>query len=233
MGTAPAQRQLLTGMRTPDAPSSGQPRWKWLLARYGRWPLAILTILLLVWLLRHPLLRAVGNHLIDEDPVVRVDAVFVLGGSVFDRGNEAARVYRQGLSDRFIFTGAPIPHALAAMGIDSTEAECTRNAAVQAGLPLELTTAMNVGTSTYEEYQALLAYAQAEQLDTVMVISSCFHLRRIGKVFRKPFRKAGITVLLHGAPSSIYDEQRWWQYEEGLIMVNNEYVKLGYYLLKY
>jgi hypothetical protein len=30
-----------------------------------------------------------------------------------------------------------------------------------------------------------------------------------------------------------YDPERWWDTEEGLLMVNNEYVKLLYYALKY
>jgi len=192
-----------------------------------------LILVLLICRMRVPLLRALGNHLITEDPVTRVDAVFVLGGSVKDRGVEAARVYEQGLSDRFVFTGAPVPSALEALGIDSTEAECTRNSAVVAGIPMEVTTTLNKGTSTFEEAEALLEFAIAERLDTVMVISNRFHLRRIGFVFRDRFRKAGITVLLHGAPSSTFDERSWWTSEEGLIMLNNEYVKLAYYRLKY
>lgn len=185
------------------------------------------------WMLRLPMLRAMGRFLITESPPAKVDAVFVLGGSVKDRGVEAARVFQQGLGTRFVFTGAPVPTALDALGIDSTEAACTRNSAVEAGLPLELTTVMNVGTSTFEEAEALLAYAKSQQWDTVMVLTSCFHLRRTGRVFRQTFNKAGIAVLLHGAPSTEYDEARWWESEQGLIMVNNEYVKLVYYLLKY
>ncbi len=195
--------------------------------------IAMVVLLLIGWSNRTAFLIGLGNHLITEDPVTRVDAVFVLGGSVKDRGVEAARIYEQGLSDRFVFTGAPVPSALEALGIDSTEAECTRNSAVVAGMPMEVTTTLNKGTSTFEEAEALLEFAIAEQLDTVMVISSRFHLRRIGFVFRKRFHKAGITVLLHGAPSSLFDEQSWWTSEEGLIMLNNEYVKLAYYRLKY
>lgn len=194
---------------------------------------AVLVAALLTWWLRYPLLRAAGNYLITEDPPAQVDAVFVLGGSVADRGAEAARVYRQGWGDHFVFTGAPIPAPLDALAIDSTEAECTRHQAVRSGVPIEKTVVLNVGTSTYEEFEALLDHALANEFERVMVISSKFHLRRIGRVFRKPFRKAGITVLLHGAPSSVYDEERWWASEEGLIMVHNEYTKLGYYLLKY
>jgi hypothetical protein len=40
-------------------------------------------------------------------------------------------------------------------------------------------------------------------------------------------------VLLHGAPASSFQESSWWTSEEGLIMLNNEYVKLAYYHIKY
>ncbi len=219
-------------MHVADHSSPAIPRRRAFLP-LARWVLIIFLLVLLLFRLREPILRALGNHLITEDPITHVDAVFVLGGSVKDRGLEATRVYQGGFSDRFIFTGAPVPSALEALGIDSTEAECTRNMAVVAGMPLEFTTALNKGTSTFEEAEALLEFALAEQLDTVMVISNRFHLRRIGFVFRDRFRKAGITVLLHGAPSSVFDEQSWWTSEEGLIMLNNEYVKLAYYRLKY
>ncbi len=195
---------------------------------------AVMAVLLLtLFLLRYPLLRGLGDFLITEDPLGPADAVFVLGGSVQDRGTEAARVYASGVSQQFVFTGAPVPSALQALGLDSTEAECTRNAAVVAGLPTEHTLALNVGTSTYEEFEALLAYSIEQGFDTVIVVSSPFHLRRIGRVFRKPFRKAGITVLLHGAPSTTFHEETWWEAEDGLIMLNNEYVKLVYYWLRY
>lgn len=188
---------------------------------------------LLLWPFRTSLLRGLGSYLITADAPVKVDAVFVLGGSVRDRGLEAARIHQQGLSQQFVFTGAPVPGALDALGIDSTEAECTRNAAVTAGIPLAHTTVLNVGSSTFEEAEALLHYAGQHGLDTVMVISNRFHLRRIRMVFRPRSAQAGITVLLHGAPSSDFDEATWWRSEDGLVMLNNEYLKLVYYRLKY
>ncbi len=201
--------------------------------RWLRAALVLLAVVMLGWSLRYPLLRGLGNFLITEDAPAQVDAVFVLGGSVEDRGVEATRIYQRGWCEQFVFTGAPVPSALASLGLDSTEAQCTRNAAVLAGLPREMTVALDKGTSTFEESEALLQYAVEQGFDTVMVVSNYFHLRRIGMVFRKRFRKAGITVLLHGAPSSDFDERTWWTTEEGLIMLNNEYVKLGYYWLKY
>lgn len=203
---------------------------------YPSWAKALFILALLAGLMfwqREPLLRALGNNLITEDPLAHVDAVLVLGGSAMDRGSEAARLYSKGISEHFVFTGAPVPNALAALGIDSTEAQCTRNIAVVKGIPVELTTALDKGTSTWEEAEALLDWSSQVGADTVMIVSNRFHLRRVRFVFKERFNKAGITLLLHGAPASSFDESTWWTSEEGLIMLNNEYVKLAYYHLKY
>lgn len=191
------------------------------------------AFLVLVWLLRFPLLRGVGSFLITEDPPCKVDAVYVLGGSAELRGREAAAVYRAGWSGRFRFTGAPVPSPLLVEGIHHTEAWQTRAVAVQHGVPDSLALALNVGTSTWEEAGAILADTRLSGFDTVMIVSSRFHLRRIRHVFKERFRKQGVIVVLHGAQSGAYDEARWWENEDGLLMVNNEYVKLVYYLLRY
>lgn len=200
------------------------------------WMKAVFVLALLLGVARayrHPLLQAVGSYLITEDPVLHADVVLVPGGSPADRGVEAARLWQQGAAERFVFTGAPVPGALKALGIDSTEAQCTRNSAVAAGIPLGNTVALAVGTSTWEEAEAMLPWCKAAGADTVIIVSNRFHLRRLGHVYRKRFKREGITVLLHGAPSSDFDERTWWRSEEGLIMLNNEYVKLVWYRLKY
>jgi len=201
--------------------------------RAVRWIAVIMLLLVLLWALRVPLLRSIGRFLVAEDAPCRVDAVYVLGGDAEMRGAEAGRVFRQGWSKRFRFTGEPVPTALHVEDIEHTEAEQTRLVAVRAGVPDSLALAINKGTSTYEEAGFILADALAAGHDTVMVLSSRFHLRRIAFVFRERFREHGITVVLHGAPNGDYDEDRWWDVEEGLMMVNNEYVKLVYYRLKY
>lgn len=201
--------------------------------RAVRWTAVILLLLVLFWSARLAVLRSLGRFLITEDPPCRVDAVYVLGGDAEMRGAEAARVFRQGWSTRFRFTGEPVPTALHVEGIERTEAEQTRLVALRAGVPDSLAVALNKGTSTYEEAGFILSDALAAGHDTVMIVSSRFHLRRIAFVFRERFREQGITVVLHGAPNGDYDEDRWWDVEEGLLMVNNEYVKLVYYRLKY
>jgi hypothetical protein len=38
---------------------------------------------------------------------------------------------------------------------------------------------------------------------------------------------------MEGAKNSTFDESVWWHSEEGLIAFTVEYIKLGYYWLKY
>lgn len=197
-------------------------------------PLAVLVLLCgTLWWMRFPILRAASQYLMPEDPLQHVDAIYVLGGSSLDRGKEAARVMHAGWSPVVYFTGGNIPTAMESIGVMRTEAEICLEAAVRAGLASEKGHALRVGTSTMEESLFIRVHAKRHGYKRVMVISSLFHLRRIGKVFEAPFAQEGITVLLHGAPSDLFDEARWWQYEEGLIMLNNEYAKLLYYAWRY
>ena len=53
------------------------------------------------------------------------------------------------------------------------------------------------------------------------------------KIIAAIFEKGGIEIILRGAPSSGYKEDNWWAEEAGLLMVNNEYVKLFYYYIHY
>ena len=49
------------------------------------------------------------------------------------------------------------------------------------------------------------------------------------RVFSQKFEESGIQLIFRGAPAKDYDENEWWKYEKGLLMVNNEYIKWWYY----
>lgn len=202
------------------------------LKRWGKRLAIVLGVLLVLYLFRVPILCGIGNYLVVEDPLMHADVAYVLGGGAIDRGTEAARVFRTGMVDRFVCTGAPIPGDLAVWGLHHTESECTRKVLMDEGIPGDHVEAFKVGTSTQEEMEALLQKALQEHVDTVMIISHGFHMRRVRYVFKDAFAEKGVTVLLHASPSQLFDTNRWWQSERGLLMVYNEYAKLVYYHLR-
>lgn len=203
-----------------------RPRWVKVLACAA----ACITC---AYVFRHAILRGMGDLLVTEDPLIHADAIAVLGGASLERGAEAARLYRLGWAPEVICTSGMVPTIYQAENIDRNEAEVTRDVAIRQGVPAAHCTAIEEGTSTKEEADVILARMRALHADTLIVVSSRFHLRRVGFVFRKRFADQGFTVVLRGARSRQFDEERWWRKEEGLMMCQNEYVKLLYYWWKY
>lgn len=191
----------------------------------------ISAFILLFFLFRFQLLRAAGRYLISEDEPCRVQAIFILAGGPKDRADEALLLYKQGFGPVLICTGATVPADFQALGLPYTEAEITAKYLSRLGLDSSAIVLLPEGSSTLQESRLILNYCLANRLDSVMVVSHRFHTRRIRSFFEKAFREAGIYLNIHGAPASQYDEKRWWENEYGLLMVNNEYVKLIYYLI--
>lgn len=195
--------------------------------------IAMILLLVLVWAFRYPLLRTTGRFLIKEDPHAKGDVLIVLGGAPVERGIAAAGFFKEGAAQQAVFTGSVIPQSVQAAGLSRTEASLTRDIALWAGIPAGEAHLLEIGTSTWEESIAVRDLALTSGYDTVVVVTTEFHTRRVGRVFRKVLGPSGITVFVRAARATRYDAQHWWRTEEGLLMVNNEYMKLLYYAIKY
>jgi hypothetical protein len=203
------------------------------LKRIARVAGILFVIFGLIYFVRHPLMRLVGNFLINEDELVRCEAVFMLSGNPESRAKEVVKVYKSGYTKHVVCTGENIPDLFAAFNMKIDEADLSKKKLLDEGMPEQFIETLHLGTSTREESDAILAYCKTKNLKTIMVISDRFHTNRIDYAFRDQFEDAGIKLILHGAPALSYSEDSWWANESGLLMVNNEYVKLFYYYLKY
>jgi uncharacterized SAM-binding protein YcdF (DUF218 family) len=194
-------------------------------------------ILILLFVFRKPIFKGAGSFLIKEAPLQKADALFVLGGNVFDRPNEAFKIYKAGYTDNIITLGANSGFTQLAMNngadpLSVADAVVMYDFLLEKGVPTEVVRPIVEGTSTKEECEAILNYCMLRHYEKIIVVSDLFHTRRIHNVFVAYFAEEGIEVIVRGASHSEYDESSWWNYEGGLIMVNNEYVKLLYYMLK-
>ncbi len=199
---------------------------------FRRWllvPAVLVFFLALLFLLRYPVLRGLGNYLIRENEPFQAEAIFILSGNPTDRGRKAAQLYFEGYAPEIVCTGENIPHDLEALGLDYPECELTRSQLLRSGVPDSAIVTIPLGASTREEKQVILSYCLDNGIKSCLVVSNRFHTRRIRKVFRKAFRSEGIQLGIIGAPHSLYRENRWWESEYGLLDVNNEYLKLLYY----
>lgn len=190
------------------------------------------VLLLLLFLARIPLLRFVGNRLVYEDKMEKVEALFVLSGDPWDRGNEAVRLYQAGFAEKIVCTGENVPRLFLIANIQYPESELTQMNIISQGVAAADVELLCSGTSTKEEADYILEYCREHHIETAAVVSTKFHTGRIQNTFSKKFKEAGIHLIIRGAPSSAYDENYWWRSESGLIFVNNEYIKMMYYRAK-
>jgi len=186
-----------------------------------------------VWMLRRPLMRWFGNGLIQEDALQRSDAMFILSGNPEARAKQASVLYRSGYAKHLVCTGESVPELLESFDLNVRECDLTKLKLQEFNVPESAITLLPVGTSTREECDAILAYCKNNNLKKIIVLSDRFHTARMQYAFRRQFEDAGIELCIAGAPSTTYDEEIWWAKENGLIMVNNEYIKLMYYWITY
>jgi uncharacterized SAM-binding protein YcdF (DUF218 family) len=191
------------------------------------------TFLIIIFLLfGKPILRGFGNFLMAEDEIIQADAIFILGGNNYDRSLKAFDLIKQQQAPLIYSLGENVSTDLAILGDEIPDALLVQEFLFDLGLTTNQVIPIVKGTSTMEESEAILAECKSKKYTKIIIVSDKFHLRRINFVFKDKFQKEGIQVLLAGASSSMYDEDKWWQYESGLIMLNNEYIKLVYYWLK-
>ncbi|MFZ5552079.1 MAG: YdcF family protein [Bacteroidota bacterium] len=187
------------------------------------------SILLAVYLCRFPILRYMGNRLITEDELKKTEYCFVLGGASYERGKEAAKLYKDGFASTFVCLGENEPELLKITGDTLMESELSVLCLEKCGIPPGQCIAIKKTTSTREEIAAIHEFCEEKSINEFIIVSSKFHLRRIRKEVDKVFDEEKYSVILHGAPATNYNEEEWWKYEQGLIAVNNEYMKLFWY----
>lgn len=193
-----------------------------------------LLILLIAWLAREPLLKGAGHFLISENlPESPSDVLVILGGNSYERGQAALRLDSLYNYAEIWCSGGNIPTAFLALDTLVTESELTARFLSEAGLRSERLNVLNGSTSTWEEAQAIRKRCDSLQIPSITVLSSAFHTRRVDKVFKKAFAGSETGVYTAAAPPLTYDLDAWWKSESGLIMVNNEYMKTLYYLIKH
>ena len=194
--------------------------------------LFLLLLLTGCYLFRHPVLRLFATALIHEDSLTRADVMVVLSGGGFDRGNEASKLYHAGYAPKIICTGGNPVMELKVFGIDTLECDMTAANLRRLLVPDSAIIQLREGTSTKEEALLIASYCKRHSYRKVIIVSSLLHTRRARATIGRQLRPYGIKLMMHGAPSSRFDEMHWWQTEDGLITINNEWLKRFYYWYK-
>jgi uncharacterized SAM-binding protein YcdF (DUF218 family) len=180
--------------------------------------LAMAAIALLAFVFHNAILGAVGSRLVNAQSPERADVVVVLAGDTYgDRIKKGAELVKQGYAPRVLVSG---PSGLYGFH----ECDLAIPYAVKAGYPVSyFSHAENDARSTAEEARALLPYLRTENAHRVLLVTSDYHTRRSGRIFRAAAPDLHFVVV--AAPGPEFNPDGWWRTRQGRKIALVEWLK--------
>lgn len=196
----------------------------------------LLALLIGAYLFRTPLLTGLAEILIvDSQPLTPADLIFVLNGDYNTRPFRTAELYQQGYAALVLIARSEETPA-SELGLVPNETDLSIQVMERQGIPADRIVVLSVQggvTSTYDEAVALRQYLEIGRQGHVILVTSAFHTRRALWIFQRELSALDVTLEMVAVPDLHFDQTNWWRNENGLITLNNEYIKLFYYLWNY
>ncbi|HMV51756.1 MAG TPA: ElyC/SanA/YdcF family protein [Blastocatellia bacterium] len=185
------------------------------------------------WWQRAPLLRGVAGWWIVSDAPTQADAIVILGGGLDSRPFDAAKLFREGHAPR-ILVMQPEPTKVNELGLLIDYATLTRTLLERENVPASAIVVLpQTVTSTFDEAEALAAWAKENNAHRFLTPTELFHTRRARWILRRRLQETGADVSMIAINPKRYTAANWWQTEQGLIDFQNEAVKFAWYFFRY
>ena len=168
----------------------------------------LLVGLLLAAVLHAQILGALGAYLVQAGPPQKADAALVLAGDGWGyRVLTAAQLARDGFVPRVLVSGPDGAYGL-------HECDLAIPFAVKHGYPESYFVHMeNSARSTVAETRAVLPEIRRMGVQRLIVVTSNFHTRRAGAIFRK--LAPDLTILVVAAQDKDFTADGWWHGRQG------------------
>lgn len=175
-----------------------------------------------------------GAWLVVQDPLDKADAVYVLGGTMYERPLEAVDLYREGWAPRIMLVRqmADLGEAeLVKRGIPyPREVDVQVEVLGRLGIPREAIVIIDQADSTADEADHLHAVVTRDKLSRVIVVTSKQHTRRARLVMHRRLDGTGVQVIMRYSRYDRSDVDRWWARRGTLRFTLFEYQRLfGYW----
>ncbi len=176
-------------------------------SRARRW-LFVLAVVIIAVLFRSQLLAALGGYLVRTDAPQKADAALVLAGDGWgNRILTAAQLVRDGYVPKVLVSGPDGTYGL-------HESDLAIPFAVKHGYPESYFVHVDhEARSTQAEAAAVMPEIRREGIRRMLLVTSNFHTRRAGRIFRE--LAPDVTIVVVGAPDQYYTPDGWWHNREG------------------
>lgn len=199
--------------------------------------LTLISLSFVVWILLAPF---AARWLIVEKPLARADAIFVLGGAAtyLERTERAAELYKQGVAPKIFLTDDGMRGGWSEREQRNPYfVERARRELINRGvLENAIETLPEKVFGTDDEAELFARTARAQNLKSVLLVTSAYHTGRARRTFEKIAADDRLKIEIGVAAASFEQTPEpfvWWLSPSGWKAVAGEYVKSFYYWLYY
>ena len=179
-------------------------------------------------------LPRLGGWLVVEDPLAKADAIYVLGGTRFERPLEAVDLYKAGWAPTIVLVQQVADWGelwLDEQGIKvASELQIQVELLERLGVPATAIEVLGPQSSTADEADALLVTMRNHGWSSVIVVTSKQHTRRAGLSMRRVVSE-GVKVTVRASRYDRADVNRWWTNRSTLRFTLFETQRLAAYWL--
>jgi uncharacterized SAM-binding protein YcdF (DUF218 family) len=182
---------------------------------------------------RDALLERAADLWIVSDPLVRADAIVVLGGDYQIRPRIAAQLYYRGLANKILVSETPKSEQVRS-GLRPSYTQLTYSALIRLGVPPDaIETFGKDSKNTRDEAAALRQWADHHAGSGFIIPTEIFTSRRVGWIFRREFFSKGGSIQVFSSDRPDYSRDDWWRAKQGRTDFGTEILKYIYYRSMY
>jgi uncharacterized SAM-binding protein YcdF (DUF218 family) len=180
--------------------------------RHLAWAILVVSIVGLV-VFASIIFLGVGRWLVIEDPLDKAQAIVVLSGRIPMRAQEVARLYNAGYAPQVWLTRANEPAAslqemqIAYIGEDFFNSRVLMHEGVPSNAIRVLEPPID---NTADELRAIAAELERENGDTVIIVTTKAHTRRVRTLWKK-LSGGRERAIVRAAPSDPFAPDHWWR----------------------
>jgi len=192
-------------------------------------PAVGLTLLVLTWANRHALFVTVGELLVAEDSLERVDVVVISKASTAADALEAGRLYADGYGAEIVMPGwqaQPLAAAIRGLGIPYLgEGDLAAEILRRSGVP-DSAVRILPGTSdgTESDIAAVATFARERQPTRVLFLTAKSHTARARWLLRRALPTT-TRALVRAPRTDRFCPDSWWQSRDDSREVVEEYLR--------
>lgn len=181
--------------------------------------ISFILFLALLYLLRHPILRTMGDFWVVNDPPSQADAIVILADDNFtgDRAAKAAELYRDHEAPVIVVSGHMLrPY----FGVGDLIQRDLQGHGVSGSA---VTIMPHTAEDTLQEAQILRRLVVQKGWSRLIVVTSNYHTRRARYIWRRTM-PSGVNFWMAAAPDHDYDPDHWWETRAGVKTYFHEFV---------